>query len=208
MGDMAMTVLETAQAAQAATSAAGGAMGFLDEVWKRVDAVRRKNLGERACLRAYYFEVVNNLEMLDIVNASRFRAEKPNSPLVKALVSRLETTMGAAILFGDEPEEGSQLFGFLKAQGRVANTGGMVRRWSGGREETVKSGSFYENILQAVSFTVVKVEILRRLTAFSDEELAMLNGVMLERRIVNIKARFGMIKEKLDGLKGIRELAR
>lgn len=208
MSDAISQATAAAGAAQALAGAAGSALGLFDEIYRRVEGVRKKRLSSRAYLRAYYFEVINNLEMLGVVNASRFRTEKANSPLAKALVDRLETAIGSAILFSDELDESSELFRFLQGQGQVNNPNRMLQRYARGREESVRTKSFYENILQAVSFTVVKVEMLRRLAGFSDAELEMLNGIMLERRIVNIRERFSMIKEKLDDLKGIKELSR
>lgn len=196
------------QGINAGTEAVGNALGLFDDLFKRVDSVRKRGLGTQACLRAYYLEVVNNLEMLTVVNARRFAGEKVNAPLVKSLVSRLETSVGAAILFGEEPDRDSELYRFLATNGRLSNRQGLLVRSSGLGEERVKGSTCYENVLQAISFTVVKLEVLRRLTAFGDEELAMLNNVMLQRRIVNIHERFALIKTALDGLKGIREMSR
>ncbi len=191
-----------------AKEAASGALGIFDEIFNRIDSVRKRKLSAANYLRAYYFEVINNLEMLDVVNASRFRAEKVNSPLMKALLARLDTKVGASILFAEGLEQGSELCAFLKAQGRIRNPKGVITKLAKGREEPARGATFYENVLQAISFTVVKTEILRRLSAFADEELDMLNGVMLERRIANIRERYVMIKDKMDELKGIRELSR
>lgn len=66
----------------------------------------------------------------------------------------------------------------------------------------------YENVLQAISFTVVKIEVLRRLSGADEDEREYLNKISLEKRVVNIRERFLMIKNVMDRLEGVRELSR
>lgn len=84
----------------------------------------------------------------------------------------------------------------------------MLVKNNNGKEQNVKGKIFYENILQAISFTVVKTQILRRLVQLTEEELNILNKILLEKRILNIYERFMMIKVKMDELNAIKSIAR
>ena len=43
---------------------------------------------------------------------------------------------------------------------------------------------------------------------FSDLELEMVRDIRIEKRLINIGERYQMIKEKMEGFPGIREIAR
>jgi hypothetical protein len=204
MGDF-----ETAlSAVNAGMDSLGQAAGFLDQAFGRVARMREQQLSTEGILRAYYLEVLDNLEMLAVVDLARLGREKANSEAVRFVVSHLRTGIGAAILLAEGVDEQSRLYRFLRDQGRIRNSKRLMLRSEGGLEVPVTGASFYENILQAVSFTVVKTEALRRISAFSDTQLALCRDIRVERRLTNILERSRMIKEKLDDLPGVREMAR
>ncbi len=190
------------------TGAVSGAVGFFDGVYARVEAIRRRNLSAENYLRAYYFEVVNNLEYLDVVNVKKFRTVEVNSPLFRKFVSRLDTEIGATILFTENVDEKSSLYRLLAAKGRIENRSRMLTTYHKGIEADYRGKILYENVLQAISFTVVKIELLRRLSSAESEESEFLNKLALEKRVVNIRERFLMIKNVMDSMDGIRELSR
>jgi len=181
---------------------------FFERIFAKIESVKAKKLSMKNYLRAYYFEVLNNIELLNVVNMTKLKDIKVNSDLFRLLITKLETQMGAAILFDDEIREGNEIFRFLQSQGKIHNTKNMIVKYSNGKEEKANTKSIYENILQAISFTIVKIEILRKLSGFSEEQLELINHILLERRIVNIKERFIMIKNKLEGIKDLKELSR
>lgn len=204
MGDATMVVETAAKVAGAATTA----LDFFDSIYERVERVRARRLSARNYLRAYYFEVVNNLELLSVVNAKKLSALPVNSPVFRGIIERVETQVGATIVFSDEIDPASELFALLGKKGRMENKRRMLDTFQKGVDARYAGKVLYENVLQAISFTVVKTEILRRLSRFSDGELDCLNHILLERRVANIRERFSMIKAKLDELEGIREISR
>ncbi len=205
---MVNAISEGASLAGELTAAATGAISFLDAVFSRVDAIKRRNLSAENYLRAYYFEVVGNLELLEVVNTKKFRDLEVNSPLFGKFISRLDTEIGATILFTENLDEKSCLYRLLKSKGRMDNRSRMLTTYSKGLESDYRGKILYENVLQAISFTVVKIEVLRRLSGADEDEREYLNKISLEKRVVNIRERFLMIKNVMDRLEGVRELSR
>lgn len=183
-------------------------LSYIDTILERVNIIKEKKLSTQSYLRAYYIEVLNNIEFLNIVKLSNLKNTSPNSKDIKFIIDNLVIDIGATILFSDEVEKDSQLYSFLTSKGRIKNTKNLLRKSGDIEEKRVKQKSFYENVLQAISFTVTKIEILKKLAGFTNEELDSVNNILLERRIVNIKERFIMIKSELDKIPGIREMAR
>jgi hypothetical protein len=161
----------------------------------RVAKVRERNLSTQALLRAYYFEVVTNLEFLDSVDFDKLDGLALNSPPVKTLLSGIHNDLGFAILFKEDLDSSKDLLSFLGQKGRL--------------EKSDEEGAPpYENVLQAVSFTVVKSETLKRLSALGDEEISVLTAIMLKKRLLNIRSRFLIVKRKMDELGPLKSLAR
>jgi hypothetical protein len=195
-------------AVNAGIGSLGQASGFLDQVFGCIARIREQQLSAEGILRAYYLEVLDNLEILAVFDLARLGREKPNSEAMRFVMSNLRTEIGAAILLSEGVDEQSRLYRFLRDQGRIRNPKRLMLRTEGGREMPVTGASFYENILQAVSFTVVKTEALRRIAGFSDAQLALCRDIRIEKRLTNIAERSRMIKEKLEDLPGLREMAR
>ena len=63
-------------------------------------------------------------------------------------------------------------------------------------------------MLQAISFVVTKVHLLKTLENLDEEEVLVLNNVNIQVRLVNINQRLLMVKRKLDEFDEIKEMAR
>ena len=84
----------------------------------------------------------------------------------------------------------------------------MISVYQKGKEVNCSGKFLYENIVQAISFTVIKSEELRRLSTLNSELMKYFNKILLEKRIINIQERFVMIKTVMDQFEGIQELSR
>ncbi len=146
-------------------------------------------------LRAYYFEVLSNLEFLEVVDFSKLDGLKPDDAHFRFIVANIQNDIGFAVLFKEKPEESPDLLAFLNSRGKL-------------EKNAEDKGPAYSNVLQAISFTVVKTELLKRLASIPSGELGMLANVMLKSRLYNIRQRFMIIKNKMDGLPGLKNLAR
>lgn len=191
-----------------AASAVSAATGLFESLYPKVEAVRNRRLSAENWLRAYYFEVVGNLELLDAVDFRKLASLDPTEAAFRGLIGRIETQIGLSILFSENLDPASDLFRLLKTKGRLDNRAGSILVTLKGRDEPYRGKTLYESVLQAVSFTVIKTEVLRKISGFGEGERELLNRVLVRRRLVNIRERFLMIKRVMDGLEGIKELAR
>jgi hypothetical protein len=64
------------------------------------------------------------------------------------------------------------------------------------------------NILDAVSYTLIKIEFLQKLSTLTNEEKGILQGIKLVTRIENLKKRLAAVKIILHGLGGISGIAK
>ncbi len=195
-------------AVTAATAAAGAAFGFIDGVFDRVDRVRARKLSAEAWLRSYYLEVIGNVELLEALDFKKLGAADVASPAFRKIIGRVETEIGLSILFSEKIDPASDLYRLLKAKGKMENRGGELIVSKRGKETSYAGKVLYEGVLQAVSFTVVKTEVLKKLSTFDGDEREYMKTLLLRRRLLNIRERFIMIKNAMDGLEGIRELSR
>lgn len=179
-----------------------------EDLFKMIEAVKARKLTYANLLRAYYLEVINNIEFLSVINFSKLKNEKPNSKYIKVLLENIDIQIGATILFENDIEKTSDLYRFLENKGKINNRKNMIVKNNNGLEEKVKGKIFYENVLQAISFTVVKTQILQRLVRLSDDDMSILNTILLEKRVMNLFERFIMIKSKLDELDILKSIAR
>jgi hypothetical protein len=123
-----------------------------------------------------------------------------------SFLDKLSCEIGLSLLFSED--EDSRVFEFLKTRGKIDNANGAIVALRGGKEVSGAGKAVYENVLQAVSFTVQKTEFLRKLAHAGDDELSFYNRLMIERRLVNLRERYAMIKRVMDSMEGVREMAR
>jgi hypothetical protein len=143
-----------------------GITSIFDSLYSKIEDIQKKKLSTNNLLKAYYFEVVNNIELLQVIRFDVFRNEKPNSLIVKSMIDKIETQLGAAVLFQENINDKTDLYKFLEDKGKINNKDQGIVQIVKGKEKQNKQNSFYENVLQAISFTVVKTEVLRKLTTF------------------------------------------
>jgi hypothetical protein len=155
-----------------------------------------------------YLEVLKNIEILNVIDFKAYKALKPNDPNIKSLVSLLETSVAEAIFFKEDDTRNSNLYEKLRKQGQVKNREKKLLKLEDGQERLVKGKYIYENVLQAVSFVVVKIDLIRELSELRDEELQILKPVKIDIRLININQRLLMIKSSLDKMPEVKEMAR
>lgn len=190
-----------------ALTTAGSVLGFVDRVMMIVDSIKAKQLSADNYLRAYYLEVISNMEVLNCINEKNIASVQINTEAFRSFIDKIDTQIGFSILFAEE-EDRQGLFDFLKAKGRINNSHKKIVKYRNGVEVLETKKTIYENVLQAISFTVVKIEFLKRFSQCNDEELSLYGRIQMDRRIINIRERFVMIKHVMDDLKAIKELAR
>lgn len=72
---------------------------MFEDIYSLVESVKAKKLTHDKLLRAYYLEVINNIEFLSVIDFSHFKNEKPNSIYLRSLLENIDVQIGATILF-------------------------------------------------------------------------------------------------------------
>lgn len=182
--------------------------GLLDKVLERIEKYKHIKQDTTTFLRLLYIEVLDNIEVLNTINFKSYHNISPNHENVKSLVKLLQTEIAEAIFYKDEESPNINLYDKLKKQGQVRNRENKLVRTDNGVDRVVKGKFIYENILQAISFVVVKTRLIEKYAQLNDDELAILKPIKIDSRLVNIYQRFLMIKSILDKLPEVKEMAR
>jgi hypothetical protein len=121
-----------------AVNAAEKGIGMVEKLWQGIENIRKKKLSQENFLRAYYLEVVNNLEFLQVLQFDSLKDLNPADPGVKMILANLQTEYGAAILFSDELKQNVSLYKFFRNRGALDNKENLLN--------TDKQGKTHENL--------------------------------------------------------------
>jgi hypothetical protein len=155
-------------------------LGLFDRIWSGIQQVQAQNLSAGNYLRAYYLEVKNNLELLQLLKDDALTGKSPADPGFLAFIGRLQTQVGASLLFDQDKKTASgKVFARLQNQ---------------------------THLLLDISYTVTKIELLKRIAEFSGGELELIRNVKLQTRLDNISSRLRTIIATLAEVEGIKEL--
>ena len=148
-------------------------------------------LSKNALLRSYYFEIVTNLELLSVINKEALGKLSVNSPAVCSVFQNLEIQIGAFIVFSDDAAA-KNLYEFLDSKG-------VVKETDEDAADTKSQGNRKKTTLQAVDFTLRKITVLQKLSAFKGEtDKDILNAMRLKIRVENITEHLLFIRKKLE----------
>jgi len=167
--------------------------GFMiaDRIVKGVEEVKNLKLSKKVLLRAYYFEIITNLELLNVINMEAVKKLSINSPSVYSLFQNLEIQIGASIVFSDDniPRE---VFDFLYRKGSIKETNDEACK------AAQKSKTTNKTVLQAIDFTLRKITVLQKLASFREEtDEKVIDTLRLKIRVENIIEHLEFIKKNL-----------
>jgi hypothetical protein len=174
----------------------GAGFSIASGIFGAIQNYRTLALSKKSLLRAYYFEVSANIDLLSIINVNKLTNTKVNDPEFASLVRGLDFQIAASILFGDGDDGNSiynELYKLLEKTGNV-------------KEQNEESGKVRspipkKSILQAMIFTIRRINILQKLVAVSagdsEPENTLLHNLLLKVRITNIKNHLEFIKQEL-----------
>ncbi len=185
------------------------AIGLIDTVIEKIEKYKKIKQDTTAFLRIIYLEVLNNLEVLKTINFESFSRIKPNDPKLKTILSLLQTEISESVFYKSSESPNAELYDKLKKRGKVNNKGKELLKTTAKGEEVKVNNSFvYENVLQAISFVVTKIELMRKYSNLSDNDLDILKTMNFKSRLININQRLLMIKKVMDNFDEIKEMAR
>jgi hypothetical protein len=182
-------------AAQAAISVSAKAVDTVSLVLDKLEKWKRLREQADAAIRLLYLEVCRDLELLSVLIDDKEKEVGWDDPRVLFFLSRFETSVMEMVLLGSE---GEAVYKKLSAKGRVALIPDIV----GLRE---KRSQRYENVLQALRFVFVKVDLLRKLAGEGDHGL--LKRVKVIERMKNIEARLLLAKRVLGEMEENKPIA-
>jgi hypothetical protein len=170
--------------------------GIVDDLFRRVQASRDRKFSKENLLRAYYMEVVSNLDFLATIDLTKVSGYKIASNEFRFILSNLQTTIAASIIFCETRAEKDA---FSKLQ-------------KGGERDVLPESKNaidrYKNILQAVSFTIDKIETLRKVNAVKQSLIHVYTNLRMVQRLEFIINRLEVIKAFLKTLPEITDIAR
>lgn len=176
---------------------------FIDIVIQKISKYQKIKQDTTAYLRLLYLEVVNNLEVFETINFDKYSSLKPNDEKVKTILKLLQTDIAESIFYKSADDTNAELYEKLKKKGKIEG-----RTTESSRNSENPEKSIYENVLQAISFVVTKIEVMRKYSLLSDNELDILKNMNFKTRLININQRLAMIKKTMDSFDEIKEMAR
>jgi hypothetical protein len=156
--------------------AAGAAASF----WESVATIRTAWINRNGFLYAYQAEVNLNLDLLSAVKRDSLAGVSAGSPAFATLVKSLETGTGLALLAGNDRRNYRRLVKLLKKH--YSGGGSFNDEEDGSRVETVDS------MLAAVSFSIRKIEALKRIVRVAEQDAPFFPAFNLRKRLDNIDA--------------------
>ena len=150
----------------------------------RLAAGKALGLSRQTLLRACYFEVTQNLDLLELVDSTVLKGAGVDDPAFAALVRGMETEIALSILFSDSAPC-REAFALLEAAGELEET----------PEEGGAAAKVRKSVLQALWFTVRKTGALRKAASLHPASLA--REPRLKVRVGNIKQHLTFIKARL-----------
>jgi hypothetical protein len=174
---------------------AGNAISVIPGIWEKIENVWLAHINKKGIIYAYDYEVTQKLELLQSINIEALAKIKIDSPVFCGLVNNLETAVGASILFGFDRRKYRTLLRLLRKYWKQCEQPKIEQEDEKTEEETVTS------ILEAMSFTILKIENLKRLTLFAKSDDPLFPAYRLKIRIENIKRCLITMKKCLAQIK-------
>ncbi|RPH34459.1 MAG: hypothetical protein EHM93_00050 [Bacteroidales bacterium] len=185
------------------------AVDLVDTVIQKFEKYQKIKQDTTAYLRLLYIEVLNNLEVLKTINFDRYSNIKANDVKVKTILKLLQTEISESVFYKSTDNPNTELYDKLRKKGKVENKGQeLVKTTVKGDDVKIKNRFVYENVLQAISFVVIKIEVMKKYSNLTDEEIDILKNMNFRVRLININQRLLMIKKVMDDFEDIKEMAR
>lgn len=190
------TVQEVAEAGRAAAAGAAEAANTVALIAEKIGQWKRVRAETSSVVRLLYLEVCKDLELLSVLIDDKDKGIAWNDKRMRFFVDNFETQVMEMVLLGNEKED---VYKKLAAKGRVSDKNDLAGR---GPRSVLK----YENVLQALRFVYVKIDLLRKLLA-EDAENELLKKVKVIERMKNIEERLVLAKRILGDLEENRTIA-
>ncbi|GHV79286.1 hypothetical protein AGMMS49944_10770 [Spirochaetia bacterium] len=166
--------------------------GYAAAVKKDIEAL---HIDKESYLRAYYFELSSNLELLKVINKDALSDTEVTSTAFSSIVQKLETAIAASILFGDHTDTGNSIYHLFAAKRKIQNPFKNLMRFTSSGEDDTVDAEINESVINAMHFTVQKIQVLQKLSTCDESAKDLLNGIRLKVRLDNIEQRLITIRK-------------
>lgn len=182
---------------------------LIDGVIQKFERYQKIKQDTTAYLRLLYIEVLNNIEVLKTINFDKYTNIKANDARIKTLLKLIQTDIAESIFYKSTNNPNTELYEKLKKKGKVENKSQeLLKTTIKGDDVKIKNRFVYENVLQAISFVVTKVELMKKYSELTDQEMEIIKNINIRVRLININQRLLMIKNVMDSFDDIKEMAR
>ena len=184
-------------------------VSLIDTLIVKIEKYQKLRQDTTTYLRLLYLEVINNLEVFNTIDIAKFNNIKAGDPKLKLFLKLIHTEISESVFFKSSDNLNADLYEKLKKKGKVIDSvNKSIKTASNTAKSTNNSKIAYENILQALSFVVTKVEIIKKYSNLEENETDILIAMKFNERLKNIKNRLNLIKKIMDDFDEIKEMAR
>jgi hypothetical protein len=160
-------------------------ISITDRIIEGYSYIKNQGLQGDNYLRAFYFEIENNLELLSLLDEDVLphyspKTKNSGNTAIFSYLGGLQTTVAAYLLFDD-------------AGGKAA-------------APALKKLAKDEETLWNIATVVKKIEVLHRIAGMGDEQKALLHGIDLKKRVENIIHYLKAIRTALYEIEGVRKI--
>lgn len=187
----------------------GKSIDIVSQTIEKIEQYRKLKSHKATYLRLLYLEVLFNMEILNTIEFKNLKDVLPNDIKVKVVIDLLETSIAEGIFYKNEDSADVDIYKSLEKKGKLDNVHKQLYILEKGIEKQVQNNHIYINVLQAISFIVMKIKILQRLSELKDEELSeVVKSLKLDIRLININQRLLMIKQTMDKFDEVKSMSR
>ncbi len=176
--------------------AADSATDTVAKIASKIDSWNRIREETSSMMRLLYIEVCRDLELLSVLVDKSEKNIQWDDPRIRFFTDNFETAIMELVLMGNKNED---VFKKLSRKGRITERNDI---------EGVKGKNIqkYENVMQALRFVYVKIDILRKLVK-ADGENTLLKKVKMLDRLKNIEERLVLAKRILGDVDEIKSIS-
>ena len=187
---------EIAQTANLVGSSLTQASDTISGILQKIERWAKLRSETASTIRLLYLEVCRNIELLAVLGEARGEAISWNDGRIQFFVRNFDTSVMEMVLLGTEKEE---VYKKLSNRGRITDKNDI----KGIKDRNVQK---YENVLQAIKFIYVKMDLLRKLTVEPGENELLVKVKVIER-MKNIETRLLLARKILGDLAENKALA-
>jgi hypothetical protein len=141
-------------------------------------------------LRAYYFEIQANLDLLEVINKDKLSGLTAYSKAVKSIVNNLEMPIASSIMFSENAVS-KEIFNLFNTTDEIMETD----------ENDNLAKKIKKTPLQIINFILRKITILQKLSLYEgDQDEDIINTMRLKVRIENIRTHLQYLQDYLKKL--------